>query len=61
MEKELNLHCFEREDDTTILDTVENPGVQECGDVTVYGLHIALHATCRFADGNRTGSAHRLQ
>jgi hypothetical protein len=50
MEKKLDLHRFEREDDATILNAVENSGVQQRSDVTVYGLHIPLHAACRFAD-----------
>jgi hypothetical protein len=61
MKKEIDLHRFKREDDAAVLNAVQNPSVQQRGDIGVYGLHISLHAARRFADGNRTSSTHRLE
>ena len=59
--QELDLHGLERKDNSTALRTIDDASFEQCRDVTVHRLDIAVDAPCRLADGDRSGTAQRLQ
>jgi hypothetical protein len=61
LEQELDLDCFEWEDDATAISSIENARIQESSDIGVNGLYIAFDTASSLSNRDRPGTAKDFQ
>lgn len=61
LKEKLDLHCFERKDNSPVFGTVNDPGGEEGSNIAVDSFYVAAGAPGGFANGHRAGAAKSLE